>query len=134
MCFSGCLRTTPISTAMSLLPNSSPSSALDDEFSASLEQQLRPLGTKLADIQIAMFNSEILQAAIYCVQHGWPQKHTVHSNIMLFIWPNIWPYFCIRSELMYLMVCCYGMAVLFCWKFYGLKSWPTWGTQALHRC
>ncbi len=57
---SGCPHTTPVSTAMSPLPNSSPSSALDDEFSARLEQQLRPLGTKLTDIQVEMHNSKIL--------------------------------------------------------------------------
>ncbi len=67
---SGCPHTTPVSTAMSPLPNSSPSSVLDDEFSASLQQQLRPLGIELADIQAATCDN---------IQYDLTSRHTFAS-------------------------------------------------------
>ncbi len=44
---------------------------------------------------------DFYKTVINCVQYGWPQKHSVRSNISLNLWPNIWPYYCIRSVLKY---------------------------------
>ncbi len=63
-------------------------------------------------------HKNIQYVLIFCLTSGQASGHTFVSILN---WYTV-------------VACCYGAARMFCQKFCSLKSWPTWGTQASHRC